>query len=155
MATYGRQVLAKTGTLVQVAAGPDVDWKTGGVTIDWAGITAVTEDTTYADGTLVPDGAKALPLGTVLFKNTGTGTYEPATNDTTLVNGQTFILNETVLEHNTNPLVGLPTDHPAVIAGGRVFRDRVLAGGSGQPSWDSVLDAMPRLLLVSNDEAEG
>lgn len=67
MATYGRQVLATTGIPVMALADlSDVEWKAGGVTIDWSLITAVSSDTTLADGTVIPNGQKGIEFGTIL-----------------------------------------------------------------------------------------
>lgn len=67
MPSYGRQVLTTTGIPVMVLANlDDADWKPGGITIDWATITAVTADTTLIDGTVIPNGQKGLEFGTIL-----------------------------------------------------------------------------------------
>jgi hypothetical protein len=68
MSTYGRQVLATTGRPVQTLANLDrADWVVGGITLDWATVTAVASaDETYGDGTVVAVGKKGLPFGTIL-----------------------------------------------------------------------------------------
>ena len=41
MPTYGRQQLGDTGRRIEVAADGFPEWKVGGITIDWATVTAV------------------------------------------------------------------------------------------------------------------
>lgn len=66
--TYGRTVLGTTGRPLQVLANLDrADYPAGGITLDWATVSAVAStDETYADGTVVAVGKKGIPLGTVL-----------------------------------------------------------------------------------------
>jgi hypothetical protein len=67
MPSYGRQVLTTTGIPVMVLANlEDADWKPGGITIDWSTVTAVSADTTLADGTVIPNGQKGIEFGTIL-----------------------------------------------------------------------------------------
>lgn len=67
MPTYGRQALATTGIPVMTLANLDnAEWKPGGITLDWALITAVVADTTLADGTVIPAGQKGIEFGTIL-----------------------------------------------------------------------------------------
>lgn len=67
MPSYGRQVLATTGNPVMtLALLDDADFKPGGITIDWSTITAVSADTTLADGTVIPNGQKGIEFGTIL-----------------------------------------------------------------------------------------
>lgn len=67
MPTYGRQALAATGSPVMALAALDrVDWKPGGITIDWSTVTAVSVDTTLADGAVIPAGQKGIEFGTIL-----------------------------------------------------------------------------------------
>ena len=67
MPSYGRQVLATTGIPVMTLADlTDVDWKPGGITIDWSTVTAVSADTTLSDGTVIPNGQKGIEFGTIL-----------------------------------------------------------------------------------------
>ena len=40
MPTYGRRTLGSTGVAIQVSADGSPEWKAGGVTIDWATVTA-------------------------------------------------------------------------------------------------------------------
>jgi hypothetical protein len=85
MPSYGRQVLTTTGIPVMVLANlEDVDWKPGGITIDWSLVTAVTADTTLADGTVIPNGQKGIEFGTILCD---TGIAEAETLTITATSG--------------------------------------------------------------------
>jgi hypothetical protein len=69
--TYGRQILGPaTGHPVMVAAGSggDMDWKTGGITVDWGTVAAVGVDTTLPDKTFVANGQKVLRFGQILCR---------------------------------------------------------------------------------------
>lgn len=236
MPGYGRQTLSSTGIPVMALANlDDADWKPGGITIDWSTITAVSADTTLADGTVIPNGQKGIEFGTILcdigvaevqtvtvtgtptggsYTLSGNGnttaaiaynasaatvqaairalggayaavnvtgaaggpytlTYERGTGDIaaltlgtnsltggtspnvsfgtstagtgsglfgpydsaasdgrqTLARGHCFILNETVLQTGAAGLTGVASDHPAVFAGGLVWKARLKIGG--------------------------
>lgn len=244
MSTYGRQVLATTGIPLMVAASDlgDMEWKVGGITIDWSTVTAVGSDTTLGDGTVIKNGAKGLRYGQILCQITqrevqtvtvtgtptggatvlgiviggvsysvtvpynataasaqtlfdtalgtnkvtvgggalpgtpltvtfnvseniatmshtdaytggsspaaaiatttqGTasrgsfGPYDPSATDgrQTLARGGAYILNQTVLEHNPLGFDTTPSDHPAVLDGGLVWKERLLMT-TGTPS---------------------
>jgi hypothetical protein len=66
MPGFGRQVLSSTGRDVQVSADGSPRWAAGGITIDWATVTAEVSDRTLVDGTIVKAGAKGIEFGTVL-----------------------------------------------------------------------------------------
>jgi hypothetical protein len=66
MGGFGRVVEEQTGRPIQVSADGRPIWKMGGVTIDWDTVTAVSEETTLADETVVKDGDKYLRYGQVL-----------------------------------------------------------------------------------------
>jgi hypothetical protein len=66
MPTYGRHTHGSTGTALMVSADGSPEWKAGGITIDWATVTAELSDRTLGDGTVIKAGAKGLELGTVL-----------------------------------------------------------------------------------------
>jgi hypothetical protein len=67
MGGYGRQVLEQTGDPIAVLAELEgARWKAGGITFDWSLVTAVTEDTTLDDGTIVKTGDKYVRYGTVV-----------------------------------------------------------------------------------------
>ena len=236
MPSYGRQVLNSTGNPVMALADlSDADFKPGGITIDWSTITAVSADTTLADGTTIPNGQKGIEFGTILcdigiaevqtvtvtgtptggtFTLSGNGattvpiaynasaatvqaavrtlggnyaavnvtgsaggpftlTYERGLGDVaqltlgtnsltggtspnisfatstagtgsglfgpydsaasdgrqTLARGHCFILNETVLQTGAAGITGVASDHPAVFAGGLVWKARLKIGG--------------------------
>lgn len=75
MPTFGRQQLTQTGTLIQVAAAGDAEWKPGGITLDWSTVGAVVADTTLGDGTIVKAGQKGLEYGVILAQITASGKY--------------------------------------------------------------------------------
>jgi hypothetical protein len=67
MPSYGIfNVGNQTGRPVRVSADGSPERKAGGITIDWTTVTAVSADTTLADGTFVPNGGKYLRYGQVV-----------------------------------------------------------------------------------------
>jgi hypothetical protein len=68
--TFGRRVLSTTGTPTQVTADGSPEWKTGGITIDWATVTAEVSVRTLTDGTIIAAGTKGLEYGTILCAKT-------------------------------------------------------------------------------------
>jgi len=64
--TYGRRTLGSTGLPIQVTADGSPEWKSGGITIDWATVTAEVTARTLTDGTVIASGAKGLEFGTIL-----------------------------------------------------------------------------------------
>ena len=62
----------------------------------------------------------------------------------TLTRGSVFLVNTTVRE------LDLHSDHPPALEGGLVWKDRIIAGGSGQPTFANLIAAMPRLRFVTN-----
>jgi hypothetical protein len=64
--TFGRRVLSTTGVPTQVSADGSPEWKVGGITLDWATVTAEVSDRTLTDGTVIKAGAKGLEYGTIL-----------------------------------------------------------------------------------------
>lgn len=151
MPSFGRQILGTTGRQVQVTADGSPEWVTGGVTIDWATVEAASGDTILADDVVILDGQKGLRYGTVLAKITASGKWGPADTSAhdgreALSRGNCGILNSTVLQHGPLPgFVSGPTDHPGVITGGKVFRERILAGTGDLPDFDDLEAALPRL----------
>jgi hypothetical protein len=137
MPSYGRQQTATTGLPIQVLADSSmVGWKSGGITIDWATVTAVGSDTTLADGNVIKNGQKGLVFGMVLCKITASGLYGPynsgaADGRQTLARGDCWVLNQTVLQNLPNSLAALATDNPPVFNAGRVFFDRLQIVGTG------------------------
>jgi hypothetical protein len=80
----------------------------------------------------------------------GTGLYGPIDTSAsdgrqTLTRGECFILNETVVQSE------LGSDHPPVFDGGAVWTDRLLVGGTNQPTLANLLTAMPRLQPVKSE----
>jgi hypothetical protein len=64
---YGLQTLGTTGQQLMAAFDPlAMDWKEGGVTLDWSKVAAVGADTVLPDGTTVLNGKKYLRYGQVL-----------------------------------------------------------------------------------------
>lgn len=86
-----------------------------GASIDLAGGAATAVVTTGTAG-----------AGTGLF-----GPYDSAVSDgrQTLARGHCFILNETILQTGAQGIVGVASDHPAVFAGGLVWKARLKIGG--------------------------
>lgn len=66
----------------------------------------------------------------------------------TLTPGEVCVLNQSVLQSAPGILVPGATDHPPVLVGGRVWKDRLKAGGTNQPTIANLLVALPRLLIV-------
>lgn len=153
---YGRTVFGTTGRPVEVCADGSPEWKAGGVTIDWSTVPAASADTTLGDDLVIKLGTKGIPYGTVLYKNTGTGLYQVAATGTTLVEGETFIVNTTILQVQPFGMAAVNTDNVGVLMGGRVWVARLQVGGSysanlqnaAQPTLAAVLAAMPRLSPV-------
>lgn len=68
--TYGRRAVGSTGVPTQVTADGSPEWMTGGITLDWATVTAEVSDRTLTSGTIIKSGAKGLELGTILCEKT-------------------------------------------------------------------------------------
>ena len=87
--TFGFSVVDTIGGSIQVSADGRGEFKTAGVTIDWATVTAISgSDVTYADGVVVKVGEKALRYGQVIARIT-----TPANDTLTLdCTGGTFTL---------------------------------------------------------------
>lgn len=153
MATFGTRTLETGGRGVQVSADGNPRWKAGGITIDWSTVTAVTEDTTLDDGTIVKNGDKYLRYGTVLSRITASNKYgECLTNlsdgretVTNAVRGRAYILNETVVYSEPG------SDHPAVFDGGLVFKGRLLINGSNQPTEANIETMFPAITFVADE----
>jgi hypothetical protein len=152
MASYGVRTLETGGRGIQVSADGVPRWKAGGVTIDWSTVTAVTEDTTLDDGTIVKNGDKYLRYGTILTQITVGGKFgECLTNlsdgretVTNAVRGRAFILNETVVYSEPH------SDHPAVFDGGLVFKGRLKYGGANQPTEANIETMFPAITFVAD-----
>lgn len=66
----------------------------------------------------------------------------------TLTPGEVCVLNASVLQSAPNVLAPGATDHPAVLVGGKVWRDRLAVGGTNQPTLAALIAALPRLVPV-------
>jgi hypothetical protein len=153
--SFGRHSIDTAGRSIQVSADGRPEMKIGGLTVDWATVAAITgSDVTYLDGVTVKVGEKALRYGQVLCLITATGLYGPydfAATDgrQTPARGSTFIVNETTREDETE------SNHPPVLSGGTVFRDRIIQAGTGThslaagPTLAELLAVMPRLEIVT------
>jgi hypothetical protein len=152
MSTYGTNTIQTLGRRIQVSADGMPRWKAGGITLDWSTVTAVTEDTTLDDGTVVKNGDSYIRYGTVLSQITIGGKYGPADTGasdgretvTNAVRGRAFILNETVVKSEPG------SDHPAVFDGGRVFKGRLKYGGSGEPTEANLETMFPDITFVAD-----
>lgn len=80
---YGRQTTFSTGQpfMVIAEAASGIDWKTGGLTLDWSTVPPNTSATpiTYTDGLQVGQGNAGLPLGTVVTQIAASGLFGPWT----------------------------------------------------------------------------
>jgi len=142
-------------TIQALANAQGARWKVGGTTFDWTTVPAVDVDaSTYYTGDVVSNGMivlqdtvqvvtgdKVLRYGSVIYKQVD-GTYALATDTTTLVKGETFIVNETVQESDRM------SNNIGVLDGGKVFKERLLAGGAGQPAFADLEAAMPGILYA-------
>jgi len=139
-----RRNLETWGRSIQLSADGAPKAKAGGVTMDWTTVPAVAGSAiTYEDGVTVGVGQKALRYGSVIYRIPATGLYGLADNATALVFGETYLVNETVLEEDRN------SNHPAAIDGGRVFRDRIKAGGATEPTLAAVHEAVPVVYAIN------
>ena len=152
MSSFGTNTIQTIGKRIQVSADGLPRWKAGGITLDWSTVTAVSSDTTLDDGTVVKSGDKYLRYGTVLTQITAGGKYgECLTNlsdgrqtVTAAVRGAAFILNETVVQSEPG------SDHPAVFDGGRVYKGRLVYGGSNQPTEANIETMFPGITFVAD-----
>jgi predicted RecA/RadA family phage recombinase len=86
------------------------------------------------------------------------GPYDPSATDgrQTLSRGECYILNQTVVETGLlSPIFPPVADHPAVLEGGLVWRERLLATAMAAgtlalgPTFTNLLTAFPRLRFVN------
>jgi len=152
--SYGRQVLGTAGRGFEISVDGKPEMKSGGVTIDWSTVTAVSGSAvTLLDGVTVEIGQKYLAAGQVITKITASGKYGPydvspvSDGRQTLAKGRCFIVARTVI--NDDP----KAEHAPALEGGKVWRDMVkattgtasLADGPTYATLDAV---MPRLVYV-------
>ena len=108
-------------------------FKTGGVTIDWSTVAFVTgAPVTLADEVVVPVGDQYLRYGQVITKITASGKYGPydpaAADGRQLLNrGECYLVNVTSLQSPASGVGAIASDHPTVIEGGMIWRDRLIA----------------------------
>ncbi len=111
MATgWGTREIAKAGSRIgALAVAGSGRQKVAGVTIDWSTVPAAGGDTTLTDGTVIKAGEKFIRYGTVIAKITASGKFGPydaAALDgrDTLVRGECFIVEETIVEKQMHSL---------------------------------------------------
>jgi hypothetical protein len=147
-----REVISTGGRGVQVSADNNPRWKAAGLTLDWSTVTAVSEDTTLADGTVVKNGDKYIRYGTTLSKITSGGKYGPVDTGasdgretvTAVKRGDAFVLNQTVVLSRDGDVIG------GVFDGGLVYKDRLAIGGSGQPTEANFETMFPAITFVNS-----
>lgn len=147
MSTVGRRTITGgSSNRIMITADGKPLWKQGGITIDWSTVTALGSDT-VVDGRTILTGDKYIRYGTPLGKITASGKYGPI--DTSVVDGRqtmtrgaVYILNETQVLSDEN------SDHPPVLEGGLVYRDRLNIAGANQATEANLLLALPELRLV-------
>jgi hypothetical protein len=154
MSSFGFSTVDTVGRSIQVSADGKPEFKTAGVTIDWSLVLAVSgSDVTLLDGVVVHVGEKYMRYGQVITRVTASGKfaqYDFAAADgrQLVVNGDCFILNETVRE------LDVASDHPPALEGGKVFLNRIIQSGVAThslalgPNFAELMAAMPRLRLV-------
>jgi hypothetical protein len=162
---YGRNLLT-TDVIAptRVTSDGEPDFKTGGITIDWTTVAAVSgSDVSLPDGSIVRIGTKYLRYGQIVTKITATGKfgpYDPAAVDgrQTLARGNAFIMDETVTEYSAGVgAISTRNDQfGSAIEGGSLFVDRVLNSGGGAaslaagPTLANVEATFPRARWVRN-----
>jgi hypothetical protein len=153
MSTFGQTTLATIGRTPKVTADGCPEMKVAGVTIDWSTVAAVAgADVVLSDGLTVYIGEKYLRYGQVLCRITATSKYGPydfaaVDGRQLLAPGECFVLNETVKENDR------ASDHPPVLCGGKVWKDRLIATAgthslANGPTYTELLTAIPRLQFL-------
>lgn len=130
MPTYGRRTLGGTGVNTQVTADGSPEWATGGITLDWATVTAEVSDRTLTDGTVLKAGTKGLEFGTILCEM-AVAEVQTLTIDAT---GGTFTLtgngNTT---GNIAEAAAASTVQAAIRGLGGAYSQAVVTGSAGGP----------------------
>lgn len=144
--TYGRITVGGFGRSISVLANPDdAKWKIGGGTFDWASVAAVAgAPVNLEDGVTIEIGQKYLRYGAVVII-AGDGELELADDTDTLVRGETFLIERTIVMDTTPH-----SKHFGVLEGGGVFTARLAVGGAGQPTLANLRAAMPLLTFARN-----
>lgn len=123
-----------------LASNVGAQYKIGGVTVDFSGVTAETVSRTLTGGYVTTVGEKVIEGGSTLYKN-GSGDYVPAIDTTTLARGECFVLDKHVSAGGqTKGVIG------CVFAVGTVFKARLKVGGAGQPTLSNFLAAFPGIV---------
>lgn len=160
---FGRQVMGNQSVQpTRLAAHADTEWKTGGITIDWSTVAAVSgSDVTLADNTVIKIGQKYIRFGQVMTKITASGKfgpYDPAAADgrQTLKRGEAVLIDQTIVNQN---VLGFNIDEIELkggIEGGTVFFDRLIQAGTGTaslaagPTLANLEATFPRLRYLKN-----
>ena len=159
MPDFGTRVIFQGGRWIGVVASGSPRYKTGGITLDWTTVTAVSSDTTLTkDGRVVLNGQSYIEMGTVLCKITASGKYGPYASGAsdgrqTLARGQCYILNRTIIKEQD-----LHSDHPSEvfdgIVNGAAYVDRIASDGtngiSTNPNRATLNTAFPELTWFEN-----
>lgn len=130
MGSFGQETYDSIGYGITVTADGAPKAKAGGVTIDWDSVPAFANDAEFEGFQKVKSGDKFLRYGTILVKITAASdatkvgkftVYGATVAGGTLseARGDIFILNESVNEDDH------ASSHPAVIDGGRVYKERL------------------------------
>lgn len=149
--TFGTTTIATGGRGVRASANRiGFRPKAGGITVDWATVTAVSgADVTLADGTIVKIGDKYLRYGQVMTRITATGKFGPYASGAVdgrqlMVRGDAFILDQTcVLSRD------LHADHPSeLFDGGMVYLNRMtdVAGAPTRTQLETLFPAVTWVL---------
>lgn len=162
---FGRQSLTNNKVApTRVSADGSPMYKTGGVTLDWDTVIAVsgTATATLPDGSTIT-GSKYLRYGQVLTKITASGKFgpfDPAVADgrQTLTRGDCFVADQTILQYPGggagNSIVNDQVGN--VIQGGEVFQDRILHSGTNTalvgvgPTLANLLTAFPSFTFAKD-----
>jgi hypothetical protein len=121
----------------------------GAITTDDAGVTyavsqagAADADESLPGGVTAKIGYKVLRAGTIIVKDGST--YRPATDEDTLVRGETFIVDGHIFKDLNDEGGHLGEVYEA----GTFFAARLLIGGTGQVTEEDFLAAFPNVRLV-------
>ena len=141
---YGRTLIGSLGEsnfgVIANSIG-QADWKSGGITIDWSTVLAVSgSPVTLNDQNVIAVGAKYLRYGQVMCKITSSvngsvvgdyGPYDSAATDgrQTLTRGACFILNKTLYEFAPVGITTQQTISAGAFDGGKVYLERILQSG--------------------------
>lgn len=163
------------GRSIQANADGHPKYKAGGITVDWPlipacpanggtyyGATVANGQVSFEDGVVVKTGEKALRYGSVVVYVAGNdtapvqdgdpnGAYRLAlTGDGAIMTrSNTFIVNETVLEEDTN------SNNIGVMDGGRLFRARIVKSDTTQADTAWVAGDQAEAVVATYDSVGG